>query len=103
MQQAVLGNDFGHIHGVVAKAVENKPWEAELVGGVEGPPEEGVGDHEADTWKRLEGSLEVGLHVASGEGEGEEEVDGREIIGALDAGGDFGGDALREREGDHGG
>lgn len=51
MEEVILDYEFGHGHDVVVEAVEGEPWEAEFFGGVERPPEEGVGDQEADTWK----------------------------------------------------
>lgn len=35
---------------VTAHAEVDQPGDSELLGRVKGPPEEAVGDHEADTW-----------------------------------------------------
>ena len=100
MRERHIAADRG---GVVGHAVESEPREGELVGGALGPPEEAIGDHEAEAWtEREKGLLEVGLHELGGGGEGGEEGQGREVLSALDAGGEAG-DVGGEREGDHGG
>jgi len=75
--------------GVIGHAVEDEPVEAELGSGVKGPPEEDVRDHEGDGRKELEREFEVWLDEGRGGGEGVEEGRGGELVGALDAGGDF--------------
>lgn len=103
MEEPVADCESGEEQGVSGHAVGDEAWDAKLGGGVEGPPEEAVGDDEADTWKEIpEGDIEVRFQELGGSGEGVEEGHGGELVGALDAGGDAG-EFVREREGDDGG
>nr|GMC56941.1 hypothetical protein Iba_chr02aCG1190 [Ipomoea batatas] len=70
--------------------------DSEVVGRVESPAEEAVGDHEGNGRERVQRHFEVRFHELGGGGERREEGHGREFIGALDSRGDAG-DVFRER------
>lgn len=93
-------DDGRNSHGEVTHAVEHDTWDSKLGCGFGGPAVEAVGDQEADVGNARKGPLEVRLEKRGCGDEGEEEGDGREVVGALDSCREVG-DVVGERELDY--